>query len=101
MPSDDATGGEETPSDDVTEGERTPSDDEVVQTAAEAAENVIFSRLSNSAVTDLDVNVSFEDGVLDVDVYLNAPDADEERVAEDAALAARSAVDDLFAEAED
>ncbi|MFC4449138.1 MULTISPECIES: DUF3194 domain-containing protein [Halorussus] len=79
-----------------------PSDDEVVQTAAEAAEGLILSRLSNSAVKDLDVTVSFEDGVLDVDVYLNAPDAaDEEKIAEDAALAARSAVDELFAEDED
>jgi hypothetical protein len=79
-----------------------PSDDEVVQTAAEAAEGLILSRLSNSAVKDLDVTVSFEDDVLDVDVYLNAPEAsDEEQIAEDAALAARSAVDELFAEAED
>ena len=79
-----------------------PTDDEVVQTAAEAAEGLILSRLSNSAVKDLDVTVSFEDGVLDVDVYLNAPEADdEEQIAEDAALAARSAVDELFAEAED
>jgi len=82
--------------------ERSPTDDEVVRTAAEAAEGLIFSRLSNSAVRDVDVTVSFEDGILDVDVYLNAPDADdEEQVAEDAALAARSAVDDLFADAED
>ncbi|WP_435180030.1 DUF3194 domain-containing protein [Halorussus sp. AFM4] len=79
-----------------------PSDDEVVRTAAEAAEGLIFSRLKNSEVRDVDVTVEFEDGVLDVDVYLNAPDAaNEEQVAEDAALAARSAVDDLFAEAED
>jgi hypothetical protein len=79
-----------------------PSDDEVVQTAAEAAEGLILSRLSNSAVKDLDVTVSFEDDVLDVDVYLNAPEAsDEEQIAEDAALAARSAVDELFAESED
>ena len=79
-----------------------PSDDEVVRTAAEAAEGLIFSRLTNSDVTDFDVTVEFEDGILDVDVYLNAPEADdEEQVAEDAALAARSAVDDLFAEAED
>jgi len=78
-----------------------PSDDEVVQTAAEAAEGLILSRLSNSAVKDLDVTVSFEDDVLDVDVYLNAPEAsDEEQIAEDAALAARSAVDELFAESE-
>jgi len=90
-------------SDETASDEPTPSDDEVVQTAAEAAQNVIFSRLSNSAVTDFDVTASFEDGILDVDVYLNAPDAErkEEKVAEDAALAARSAVDDLFADAED
>ena len=77
-----------------------PSDDEVVQTAAEAAEGLILSRLSNSAVKDLDVTVSFEDGVLEVDVYLNAPDDrhDPEQVADDAALAARAAVDDLFAD---
>jgi hypothetical protein len=77
-----------------------PTDEEVVQTAAEAAEGVIFSRYKQSDVTDFDVTVTFEGGVLDVDVYVNAPDAgaDEENVAEDAALAARSAVDDLFAE---
>jgi hypothetical protein len=79
-----------------------PSDDEVVQTAAEAAEGLILSRLTNSEVKDLDVTVSFEDDVLDVDVYLNAPEADdEEKIAEDAALAARSAVDELFDESED
>jgi len=88
-------------SDAAGETEPTPTDDEVVQTAAEAAEGLIFARLTNSAVKDVDVTVEFEDGVLDVDVYLNAPDAtDEEQVAEDAALAARSAVDDLFAETE-
>lgn len=77
-----------------------PSDETVVQTAAEAAEGVIFSRYKQSNVRDFDVTVSFEDGVLEVDVYLNAPDDDEdpERVADDAALAARDAVDDLFGE---
>ncbi|MBV0901576.1 DUF3194 domain-containing protein [Haloarcula salina] len=77
-----------------------PTDDEVVETAAQAAENVVFSRFDASEVEDLDVTVSFEDDLLEVDVYLNAPDArrDEERVADDAALAARSAVDDLFEE---
>ena len=76
-----------------------PTDEQVVQTAAEAAEDVIFSRLKQSAVDDYDVRVTFEDGILEVDVYVEAPDADadEERVADDAALAARSAVDDLFA----
>jgi len=77
-----------------------PSDDEVVRTAARAAEDVIFSRFDTEAVRDFDVGVTFEDGVLEVDVYLDAPDglADEDRVADDAALAARSAVDDLFAD---
>jgi|AntRauTorcE11898_2_1112593.scaffolds.fasta_scaffold58818_2 hypothetical protein len=74
-----------------------PTDQEVVQTAAEAAENVIFSRFSRSEVSDVDVSVSFEDGILEVDVYLDAEgDADPDRVADDAALAARGAVDDLF-----
>jgi len=75
-----------------------PTDDEAVETAADAAENVIFSRLSVSDVEDYDVTVSFEERVLDVDVYVKAPDAsvDEERVADDAALAARGAVDELL-----
>lgn len=75
-----------------------PTDDEVVQTAAQAAEDVVFSRLSRSDVEDVDITVSFEDGTLDVDVYLNASDSrtDADRVADDAALAARGAVDDLF-----
>lgn len=77
-----------------------PTDDEVVQAAAEAAENVVFSRFDRSTVDDLDVTVTFEDAVLEVDVYVHAPDgsADEDRVADDAALAARAAVDDLFDE---
>jgi hypothetical protein len=75
-----------------------PSDETVVQTAADAAEGVIFSQYKQSDVRDYDVTVVFEDGVLEVDVYLNAPDeeADPEQVADDAALAARHAVDDLF-----
>lgn len=78
-----------------------PTDDEIVQTAAEAAEGLIFARLKNSTVKDFDVTVEFEDGVLDVDVYLNAPEADDEdEIAEDAALAAQSAVDELFADEE-
>jgi hypothetical protein len=77
-----------------------PTDDEVVKAAAEAAESVVFSRFGVSEVEDLDVTVSFEDGVLEVDVYVNAPESrlDEKQVADDAALAARSAVDDLFAD---
>lgn len=77
-----------------------PTDETVVQTAAEAAEGLIFSRYKQSEVRDLDITVSFDDGVLDVDIYLDAPDAapDEQQVADDAALAAQSAVDDLFEE---
>ncbi|WP_290816425.1 DUF3194 domain-containing protein [Halovivax sp.] len=77
-----------------------PTDEEVVRTAAEAAESVIFDRYKQSDVRDVDVTVIFEDGVLEVDVYLDAPDepADPERVADDAALAARGAVDELFGE---
>ena len=89
-----------------------PTDEEVVQTAAEAAEGLVFSRYKQSDVRDLDVTVTFEEGILEVDVYLNAPaledgsegeDAgedgtDPEQVADDAALAAREAVDDLFGE---
>jgi hypothetical protein len=72
-----------------------PSDERVVETAAEAAEGVIFARYKQSEVKDFDVTVTFEEGVLDVDVYVNAPD-DADAVAEEAALAARDAVDDLF-----
>ncbi|WP_066414129.1 hypothetical protein [Halorubrum aethiopicum] len=79
-----------------------PADEEVVRTAAEAAEGVVFHRYDQSAVTDLDVTVTFEDGVLDVDVYLNAPDGpddpDPEAVAEAATEAAGEAVDELFEE---
>jgi hypothetical protein len=75
-----------------------PTDDEVVQAAARAAEDVVFSRLDTSEVRDLDVTVTYEDDVLEVDVYLDAPDAraEEARVADDAALAARAAADELL-----
>ena len=72
----------------------------VVETAAAAAEGVIFAQYKQSAVRDVDVTVRFEDGVLETDVYLNVPDdtagPDPEQVADDAALAAQAAVDDLF-----
>lgn len=76
-----------------------PSEETVVTTAAEAAEGLILSRFANSAVTDLDITVTFEDGVLDLDVYLNTTDdaeADPDAVAEEAIAAAESAVDELF-----
>lgn len=82
-----------------------PSDNEVVETAAEAAEGVVFANYQSSDITDLDVTVSFESGVLEVDVYLNVPDdiepseaEDDEAVVEQAATAARDAVDELFDE---
>ena len=78
-----------------------PTDEAVVQTAAEAANGLIFDRYKQSAVRDVDVTVTFEDGVLDVDVYLNAPDDEKaERVADEAAQAAQDAVDELFADAD-
>ena len=77
-----------------------PTEDEVVTTASEAAEGMIFSRYKRSAVRDLDITVTFEDGVLDIDVYLNPPDdadPDPEAVVDEAIQAAESAVDELFA----
>ena len=81
-----------------------PTDEEIVAAASDAAEGVVFSRYRHSDVRDVDVTVGFDDGVLEVDVYLNVPDADAEehvdeeaeRVADDAALAAVDAVDRLF-----
>ena len=78
-----------------------PSDETVVETASDAAEDVILSRYKQSKVRDYDVTVVFEDGVLEVDVYLNVPDVPEgelETVADEAAREGRSAVDELFGE---
>jgi len=77
-----------------------PTDEAVVETAADAAQGYVFSKLRSSDVEDLDVTVTFEDGILTVDVYLLAPDvdADVDSIADDAALAARAAVDELFAD---
>jgi hypothetical protein len=72
-----------------------PDDATVVQAAATAAENVVFSRYDRNEISDVDVTVTFEDGQLEVDVYLDAP-GDAEQVAEDAVLAARRAADDLL-----
>jgi len=74
-----------------------PTDEEVVQTAATAAERIVFDHYDQSAVRDLDVTVTFEAGVLNVDVYVNAPDdPDPEAVATAATEAAGEAVDELF-----
>lgn len=86
----------------TTGDEEKPTDEEVVQTAAEAAEGAIFARYDQSAVRDFDVTVRFEDGTLDVDVYVNAPedaDPDPEAVVEESIRAAEEAVDELFAQA--
>jgi len=76
-----------------------PDDETVVETGAAAARDLVFSRFDTDEVRDLDVTVRFEDRVLAVDVYLDVPDPgvrDPEQVADDAALAARQAVDRLF-----
>lgn len=86
---------------DAGDEEFTPADvseEMIVQSAAEAAEGVIFENYKQSDVTDFDVTVRFEEGILEVDVYLNAPDEpDPDAVVEDAIEAAESAVDELFA----
>jgi hypothetical protein len=74
-----------------------PTDRAVVDAAADAAESLVFSRYGPSEVADIDVTVHFKDGELTVDVYLHVPDADAaEQVAEDAAVAARAAVDAML-----
>lgn len=76
-----------------------PTDEEVVEAASAAAEGLILDRYKQSAVDDLDVTVQFEDGTLEVDVYLDAPDdPDPAVVAQEAIEAAESAVDELFEE---
>lgn len=75
-----------------------PSAEAVVETASDAAEGVVLSRYKQSEIRDMDVTVRFEDGVLEVDVYLNAPDEpDPDAVAQEAVEAAEAAVDELFA----
>ena len=70
----------------------------VVETASEAAHGYVFSRLANTTVDDIDVTVSFEEEVLEVDVSIFAPDAeaDLEEIAQDAANVAGDAVDELL-----
>ena len=79
-----------------------PSDEEIVQVAAEAAEEAVFLRYKQSEVTDLDVTVTFEDGVLEIDIYLNAPESEEDpdEIVDEAARAGQAAVDELFADTE-
>ena len=76
-----------------------PSDDAVVSAASEAAEGVILDHYKQSELTDFAVTVEFEGGVLDIDVSVNPPEdaeSDADAVADEAALAAGDAVDDLF-----
>ncbi|QLG60441.1 DUF3194 domain-containing protein [Halorarum salinum] len=78
-----------------------PTDERVVEVASEAAEGVVLSRYRQADLVDFDVTITFEDGVLEVDVYVNPPadaDADADEVADEAARAARDAVDELFGE---
>ena len=77
-----------------------PTDPEVVEAASDAAEGLVLSRYKQSEIRDLDVTVRFEDGQLEVDVYLDAPeDPDPAVVAGEAVEAAEAAVDDLFEDA--
>ena len=74
-----------------------PTDPEVVEAASDAAEGLVLSRYKQSEIRDLDVTVRFEDGRLEVDIYLDAPDdPDPAVVADEAVEAAEAAVDDLF-----
>jgi len=79
----------------MSESDDRPDDATVVEAAATAAEDVIFSRYDRSEVRDFDVTVTFDEGQLDLDVYLDAP-GDAEQVAEDAVLAARRTADELL-----
>lgn len=77
-----------------------PTDAEVVETASAAAEGVVLKHYKQSELKDLDITVTFEEGVLEVDVYINPPadaEPDAEAVADEAARAAQDAVDELFA----
>jgi len=87
---------------DADSGPTGPTDDAVVDAASDAAEGLVLSRYRQSEIDDLDVTVSFENGILEVDVYLNAPEDTEDpgQVTEDAVRAAEAAVDELFAESE-
>lgn len=73
----------------------TPSEPEIVDTATQAAHDIIFSRYDRSEVRDLEVTARFEDGIFEIEVFVDGP-GDSEQVADDAALAAQSAVDELF-----
>ncbi len=69
--------------------------DRVAELAADAALDVIFSRCDQAAITDVDVSVTFEEQLLEIDVYLEGP-SNAEQIADDAALAARAAADDYL-----
>jgi hypothetical protein len=89
---------------DEADGTERPTDEEVVTTAAAAAEGVVLDRYKQSRIDDLDLTVTFEDGVLEIDLYVDPPDgadADPDAVVDAAVAAAEDAVDDLFAGAED
>lgn len=78
----------------------TPADTAIVEAAREAAESVIYGRIDRSDIRDLDVTISYEEEILEVDIYIDAPDTtvDIQQVADDAALAAQAAVDELHGE---
>lgn len=73
-----------------------PAEADVVDAAAAAAEQTVFSRYDRSAVRDLDITVQYRNKRLEIDVYLDVADDNAEQVADDAALAARGAADSLL-----
>jgi|APHM01.1.fsa_nt_gi hypothetical protein len=75
-----------------------PAEATVVDAAAAAAEQIVFSRYDRSAVHDLDITIQYRNKQLEVDVYLDVADDNDnaEQVADDAALAARGAADNLL-----
>lgn len=77
-----------------------PTEAAAAEAAADAAENVIFSRIDPDQVEDLDVTVRFRDGRLTVDIFLETgvDQTTERAVADDAAQAAGAAVDALFSD---
>jgi len=75
---------------------KVPDDAELVEAAVAAAEDIIFSTYRRSEIRDLDIGVQLVEDRLEIDIYLDVPDGGEtaERVADDAALTAQSAVDE-------
>lgn len=53
-------------------------DEEIVEEVATTVEEFIFSEIGSKNIEDYEVNVTFEDGDLEIDVYINAPGYNDE-----------------------